>query len=315
MTYTESSIKYKICKSVFFKTPQLINVQYPRRCFLSRSPVAHRQTAVTEQQLLGCEWIVSFTASWEKKVYCRNLNLGWETNKWILKSFLEAGLYGIVTELMDVVSFAACFSYFGCCDSHVLFSKAVAIQSVCQNWACNYDAVLHCFTISCFSDCSLLLLYGFSYLSCWPEKTSTRKDRHQKQCFCTSFHHPSQHWLCTALGTLHVQWLLWVSGVTENQPILLHRQKELAWARWVPKSIISPLTIMQIIRAHLRQAAATSSGCVPTWHMLARIPVIARERGLWCPFSVSAACGCWTVKVKDSEAQSSGASEDGVKWE
>lgn len=67
-----------------------------------------------------------------------------------------AGLYGIVIELMDVFSFAVCFTFFGCCDSHVLFSKAVAIQSVCQNSVNNYDAVLH----SCFSDCSLLLLYA-----------------------------------------------------------------------------------------------------------------------------------------------------------
>lgn len=111
----------------------------------------------------GCEWSVFFTASWEKTVYCWNLNLGWETNKWILKGFWGAGLYRIVTELMDVVSFAVCFTFFGCCDSHILFSKVVAIQSVCQNRAYNYDAVLHCFIILYFSGCSLLLLYEFSY--------------------------------------------------------------------------------------------------------------------------------------------------------
>lgn len=92
----------------------------------------------------------------------------------------------MVTELMDVVSFAACFSFFGCCDSHVLFSKAVAKQSVKIEHIImmQYFTVLrsHVFLIAlccCFMD--------FHILSCWPEKTSICKDRHHNSAFVHNF--------------------------------------------------------------------------------------------------------------------------------
>ena len=50
-----------------------------------------------------------------------------------IKGSWGAGLGGIVTVLMDVVGSAACFTFIGCCDSHVLFSKAVVTQPVCQS--------------------------------------------------------------------------------------------------------------------------------------------------------------------------------------
>lgn len=67
-------------------------------------------------------------------------------------------------------SFSFVLVFFG--GGTVLFSKAVAIQSVCQNWAYNYFAVLHCFTISCFSDSSLLSaaalwIFIFSLVGPW----------------------------------------------------------------------------------------------------------------------------------------------------
>lgn len=184
-----------MCKSGFVKSPQLIKCAIPQEMlFVQVTCVTSWHTEKLLVQSSSCWGVskVSFTVPLEK-IACWSLNLGWEINKWILKGFLGAGLYRIVTELIHMVSFAVCFTFFGCCDSHVLFFKAVALQSVRQNWAYNKDAELGCSTpffyklmffwlfsalCRCFMD--------FHIISFWPVKTTTCQDRslHQQQYFC-----------------------------------------------------------------------------------------------------------------------------------
>lgn len=40
-----------------------------------------------------------------------------------IKGFWGVGLYGIVTELMSVAGFAACFTFIGCCESCFVFQS------------------------------------------------------------------------------------------------------------------------------------------------------------------------------------------------
>lgn len=132
--------------------------------------------------------------------------------------------------------------------------------------------------------CSLLLLYGLSYylfLAC--EDNYMPRQEPAPATVLLYVILPPQ----TALTSYCFRGSSWAKMCHWGQWEPAHhpaQEKEVVWTRWDLKSIMSPLTIMQIMRAHLRQAAATPIGCVPTWHVLACIPVLAHEHDFWCRF-------------------------------
>lgn len=160
---------------------------------------------------------------------------------------------------------------------------------------------------------SAAVLCCFHVLSCWPVKTSTCKDRslHQQQCFCKQFHHPA-----AALASYCFR------GSSRAMAFVSH------WGQWEPachpaQAERSALDEMRPQERHEspdhhadnQGPSQTSSSNIlwmcAQWHILACIPVLAHGRGLWCPFTVSIACGCWSVKVKD---RWDGCSEQWGKW-